>query len=95
MKGKTQVLATLQEFINDDYMIVQKLMGPTLYTRALSIVDQDLLEPGCTVYLNEDNHMDLIVGIQMDDTDPAVNAMKIETKPKDSYADVGGLDDQI
>lgn len=95
VKGKTQVLATLQEFINDDYMIVQKLMGPTLYTRALSIVDQDLLEPGCTVYLNEDNHMDLIVGIQMDDTDPAVNAMKIETKPKDSYADVGGLDDQI
>ena len=51
------------------------------------------MEPGCTVYLNEDNHMDLIVGIQMDDTDPAVNAMKIETKPKDSYADVGGLDD--
>lgn len=44
-------------------MIVQKLLGPTIYTRALSIVDKDLLEPGSTVYLNEDAHLDLIVGI--------------------------------
>lgn len=83
------------EFVNDDFMIIQKLMGPAEYTRALSIVDKDLLEPGCTVYLNTDHHMDLVCGIQLDDTDPAVNAMKIETKPKDSYADVGGLDEQI
>lgn len=59
----------------------------------MSIVDKDLLEPGSTVYLNEDAHLDLIVGIQMDDTDPAVNAMKVDTKPTDSYADVGGLDE--
>ena len=31
----------------------------------------------------------------MDDTDPAVNAMKVDQKPTDSYADVGGLDEQI
>lgn len=63
VKGKEQGIGTIQEFVNDDYMIVQKLLGPTIYTRALSIVDKDLLEPGSTVYLNEDAHLDLIVGI--------------------------------
>ena len=73
-------------------MIVQKFLGPTIYTRCLSIVDKDLLEPGCTVFLNEDRHIDVICGVQLDDTDPAVQAMKIDTRPQDSYADVGGLD---
>lgn len=63
VRGKKQGLATLQEFVDDDHMIVQKFMGQTIYTRALSIVDKDLLEPGCTVFINEDNHSDLICGI--------------------------------
>lgn len=36
-----------------------------------------------------------IVGIYTDDTDPMLNTMKIDKAPKESYADVGGLEDQI
>ncbi len=31
----------------------------------------------------------------MDDTDPMVSVMKLEKAPKETYADIGGLDQQI
>ena len=31
----------------------------------------------------------------MDDTDPMVSVMKLEKAPSESYADIGGLDQQI
>ena len=36
-----------------------------------------------------------IVGVLGDDTDPMVSVMKLEKAPQESYADVGGLDQQI
>lgn len=36
-----------------------------------------------------------IVGVLQDDIDPAVSVMKVEKAPTESYADVGGLDQQI
>ena len=31
----------------------------------------------------------------MDETDPMVSVMKLEKAPQESYADIGGLDQQI
>ena len=36
-----------------------------------------------------------IVGVLGDDTDPMVSVMKLDKAPKESYADIGGLDSQI
>ncbi len=36
-----------------------------------------------------------IVGILPDDVDPMVSVMKLEKAPKETYADIGGLDQQI
>jgi len=36
-----------------------------------------------------------VIGILNDDTDPLVNVMKVEKAPMETYADVGGLDDQV
>lgn len=36
-----------------------------------------------------------MVGILTDDTDPAVNVMKVDKAPLESYADIGGLEKQI
>merc|ERR1711935_121705 len=36
-----------------------------------------------------------VVGIISDNTDPMLNAMKVEVAPKECYADVGGLESQI
>ena len=36
-----------------------------------------------------------IVGVLADDTDPMVSVMKLEKAPTESYADIGGLEEQI
>jgi 26S proteasome regulatory subunit T2 len=36
-----------------------------------------------------------VVGVLQDDSDPMVSVMKLEKAPTESYADIGGLDQQI
>ena len=36
-----------------------------------------------------------IVGILPDDADPMVSVMKVEKAPLESYADIGGLHEQV
>merc|ERR1711913_246205 len=50
-------------------------------------------EPGCSVLLNHKFHA--VVGVLSDDTDPMVTVMKLEKAPQETYADIGGLDQQI
>lgn len=59
----------------------------------LSIVDKDLLEPNCQVLLNHKQHS--VVGILGDDIDPMVAVMQVDKAPTESYADIGGLDEQV
>mmetsp|Transcript_7494 Transcript_7494/g.46065 ORF Transcript_7494/g.46065 Transcript_7494/m.46065 type:complete len:307 (-) Transcript_7494:1045-1965(-) len=59
----------------------------------LSFVDRTQLEPGCAVLLH--NKVLSVVGLLQDDTDPMVSVMKVDKAPLESYADVGGLEDQI
>ena len=68
-------------------------MGPEYYVNILSSVNQDLLEPGTAVLLH--NKTMSVVGILADDADPMVSVMKVEKAPLESYADIGGLEDQI
>lgn len=68
-------------------------MGPEYYVGITSFVDRSQLEPGCSVLLHYRGSQ--IVGILADDADPAVNVMKVEHAPTETYADVGGLESQI
>lgn len=36
-----------------------------------------------------------VVGVLADDSNPLLNVMKVENPPDESYADIGGLEDQI
>merc|ERR1719150_1386434 len=67
-------------------------MGET-YVSVLSIVDRDLLEPGCTVLLHYKAMA--VVGILEEDANAMVNVMKVDKAPLESYADIGGLEKQI
>ena len=86
-------IGTLEEIIDDDYAIISTTSGPEFYVAIMSYVDKDLLEPGCTVLLHHKTQS--VVGVLQDDTDPAVTIMKLDKAPTESYADVGGLEQQI
>ncbi|KAH0478311.1 MAG: hypothetical protein KVP17_004396, partial [Porospora cf. gigantea B] len=56
-------------------------------------VDREQLEPGTSVLLH--NKTLAVVGILEDEADPMVSVMKVEKAPLESYADIGGLQQQI
>lgn len=86
-------MGSLEEIIDDDHAIISTAMGPEYYVNIMSFVDKDELEPGCSVFLHNKDYS--IVGVLAEDSDPMVNVMKLEKAPQESYADVGGLEQQI
>ena len=93
LRGSPLTVGSLEEMIDENHAIVSLPMGPEYYVAIASFVDRAQLEPGCSVLLH--NRGSQVVGILADDADPAVNVMKVEHAPTETYADVGGLDQQI
>ncbi len=86
-------VGNLEEIIDDNHAIVSTSVGSEHYVSILSFVDKEQLEPNCCVLLNHKVHA--VVGVLSDDVDPMVNVMKLEKAPQETYADIGGLDQQI
>ncbi|EJU04754.1 26S proteasome subunit P45 [Dacryopinax primogenitus] len=93
LRGSPMGVGSLEEIIDDDHAIISTASGPEYYVSIMSFVDKDLLEPGCSVLLH--HKTSAVIGVLQDDTDPMVNVMKLDKAPTESYADVGGLDNQI
>eukprot|EP00877_Chromochloris_zofingiensis_P008764 jgi/Chrzof1/4140/Cz14g00180.t1 len=93
LRGSPLSVGSLEEIIDENHAIVSSAVGPEYYVGILSFVDKSQLEPGCSVLLH--NKVMAIVGILQDETDPMVSVMKVEKAPLESYADVGGLEQQI
>lgn len=93
LRGTPMSVGSLEEIIDDNHAIVSTSVGSEHYVSILSFVDKDALEPGCSVLLNHKVHA--VVGVLGDDTDPMVTVMKLEKAPQETYADIGGLDQQI
>jgi 26S proteasome regulatory subunit T2 len=93
LRGTPMAVGNLEEIIDDNHAIVSTSVGSEHYVSILSFVDKDALEPGCTVLLNHKVHA--VIGVLGDDTDPMVTVMKLEKAPQETYADIGGLDQQI
>lgn len=91
--GTPMSVGNLEEIIDDNHAIVSTSVGSEHYVSILSFVDKEQLEPNCSVLLNHKVHA--VVGVLSDDVDPMVNVMKLEKAPQETYADIGGLDQQI
>jgi 26S proteasome regulatory subunit T2 len=93
LRGSPLDVGTLEEMIDDNHAIVSMNSGPEYYVGVLSFVDQEKLEPGCSILLHNKSHT--VVGVLGDDTDPMVTVMKVDKAPTETYADIGGLETQI
>eukprot|EP00922_Rhytidocystis_sp_ex-Travisia-forbesii_P002942 GHVS01004328.1.p1 GENE.GHVS01004328.1~~GHVS01004328.1.p1 ORF type:complete len:452 (-),score=72.85 GHVS01004328.1:200-1555(-) len=93
LRGTPMSVGSLEELIDENHAIVASSVGPEYYVNILSFVDKDQLEPGSSVLLH--NKTTSVVGILQDEVDPLVSVMKVEKAPLESYADIGGLEDQI
>lgn len=93
IRGTPLDIGTLEEFIDDNHVIVSTGLGPEYFVYVHSFVDKDVLEPGCSLLLNHRDHT--VVGVLEGETDPMVSVMKLEKAPTESYDDIGGLESQI
>lgn len=93
LRGSPLSVGTLEEIIDENHAIVSSAVGPEYYVGITSFVDKTQLEPGCSVLLH--NKVMSVVGILQDETDPMVSVMKVDKAPLESYADVGGLEQQV
>ncbi|KAJ2017348.1 ATPase of 26S proteasome regulatory subunit 4 [Coemansia sp. RSA 376] len=93
LRGSPMTVSTLEEVIDDNHVIVSTTSGPEYYVSMLSFVDKDQLEPGCSVLMHQKTMA--VIGVLQDDADPMVSVMKLEKAPTESYADVGGLEQQV
>lgn len=93
LRGFPLSIATLEEIVDDTHAIIGTSLGQEYYVNILSIVDKELLEPNCQVLLH--GKALAIVGVLQDNADPMVNMMKVDKAPLESYADIGGLEEQI
>lgn len=93
LRGTPMSVGNLEEIIDDNHAIVSTSVGSEHYVSVLSFVDKEQLEPNCSVLLNHKVHA--VVGVLNDDVDPMVTVMKLEKAPQETYADIGGLDQQI
>lgn len=93
LRGTPMSVGNLEEIIDDNHAIVSTSVGSEHYVSILSFVDKEQLEPNSSVLLNHKVHA--VVGVLNDDVDPMVTVMKLEKAPQETYADIGGLDQQI
>jgi len=92
VRGSPMLVGTLEEIMDDDHAIVSRSMQD-FYVTISSFVDRKALTIGCSVLLHEKALA--IVGLLDDDVNPLVDVMKVENAPLESFADIGGLEDQI
>jgi len=93
LRGSPMDVGSLEEFIDENHCIVSTTNGPEYYVNILSFVDKDQLEPGSSVLLHHKSNS--VIGILADEVDPLVSVMKVDKAPLETYADIGGLEEQI
>ncbi len=84
---------TLIEMIDDSRAVVKSSSGPQFIVNVSKKVDEEQLKPNARVALNQRTFA--VVEVLDPPQDPSIKAMEVEIKPKETYADIGGLSKAI
>ncbi len=87
------ITATIIEMLEDGRAIVKSSTGPNFVVHVAASIQKDKLQPGALVALNQRSFA--ITQELPPSRDPIIRAMEIEEAPEISYADIGGLRQQL
>ncbi|MHA1130441.1 MAG: proteasome-activating nucleotidase [Candidatus Helarchaeota archaeon] len=93
MRQPPLVTADIVDILEDGRIIVKSTTGPQFVVKFSKSVSRNELTPGVRVALNQRTFS--IVEILPSSVDPFVQGMEVEYAPDVTYADVGGLEEQI
>uniref|UniRef100_A0A1I7TTZ5 AAA domain-containing protein n=1 Tax=Caenorhabditis tropicalis TaxID=1561998 RepID=A0A1I7TTZ5_9PELO len=86
------VIGQFLEAVDHEHAIVSSTTGSNYYVRVLSILDRELLKPGCSVAMHK--YSNAVVDVLPPEADSTIQMLRKDEKPEVSYADIGGLDIQ-
>jgi proteasome regulatory subunit len=92
LKTPPLVVGNIQDVSGDD-VIVRSSNGTVFLVSVNKRIDPELLVAGARVSLNQDTLS--IIDVLVDSWDPLVVASEVIEKPIVTYADIGGVDQQI
>ena len=84
---------TILEILDDGKAIVKSSTGPSFVVVIDSSIPKDKLLPNSRVALHQRNFA--ILEILPTSRDPLVRSMEIDTKPTETYSDIGGLKNEL
>ncbi|UCH03852.1 MAG: proteasome-activating nucleotidase [Candidatus Thorarchaeota archaeon] len=87
------ITATVIEILDDGRAVVKSSTGPNFVVHISSSIPKDKLQPGMRVALNQRSFA--VTQELPPPRDPMIRAMEIEEAPDVSYADIGGLKEQL
>ena len=93
LKAPPLIIGQIKDVLADGRVVVKSSTGPDFVVNTSDYVSPELLEAGARVALNKQTLA--VMGVLPPSLDPVVVGAEIIAKPETSYADIGGLQDQI
>ena len=93
MRTMPLIIGTVIDAFENGKVVVKSTAGPNFVVSSSQFIDKKDLVAGARVAMNQQSLA--IVEVLPIEKDPAVLAMEIDEKPRESYEDIGGLVDQI
>jgi proteasome regulatory subunit len=87
------ITATVIEMLEDGRAVVKSSTGPNFVVHVSSSIVKEKIQPGMRVALNQRSFA--VTQELPPSRDPMIRAMEIEEAPEVSYADIGGLREQL
>lgn len=81
------------ELLDQGRVIVKSSTGPTFVVQVAGRIPTEELSPGARVGLNQRSFA--VMEVLPPSRDPLVRGMEVDERPNVSYADIGGLDEQL
>ncbi len=93
LRTPPHVIGNVQDIIDDEHIVVRSSNGTVFLVSVNRRIDKDSLKPGTRVALNQDTLA--VVEVLQDAWDPLVMGAELIERPDTTYADMGGVDEQI
>jgi proteasome regulatory subunit len=87
------LIGSVEDVIDDRRVVIRSSTGPSFLVYTSEHIPKDKLTVGARVALNKATLS--VISVIPEAYDPTVVASEISEKPKVTYADIGGLDEQI
>lgn len=72
--------------------VSDNILGVKYFSKVLSILDREMMRPGCSVCLHK--FSSAVIDVLPPEMDSTIQMLRADQKPKVSYADIGGLEEQ-